>query len=371
MKHLLFIILFSFSFSAFSQAKFTLQPNAEIGELSFDEQALCEVATATKTYLAKGRAYDEKANHPGTVIPGLSLEQVKQTLNFLCQVVTEDKQQGNASRLKQADFLKQHFNVYHWQPDLKQAEKYAEETNHQGKARILNAIPDDQLLLTKYYTKLLKASPVKTSTYNHALYRLPYDEQGLTIEQAQEKRSKLSRFKYTRQQVMKGVLDENKLAEPMVWLTEAALHDVLLQGTGVLDLGDRTEYYNVHRNNGISYDYALGKDQQARYWYFAKVPSIMGYGKEITSKIALREQVSLAGNVKALGLGKLIMLSYQQKGDDKLRSRLAILADEGGAFDNNLFQLDLLVGSYYGWKDYHQANKNTPDFAKAQILLKK
>ena len=51
--------------------------------------------------------------------------------------------------------------------------------------------------------------------------------------------------------------------------------------------------------------------------------------------------------------------------------RLVILADEGGAFENNLFQLDLLVSSYKGWSDYHQANKHLPDFVKAEFLTLK
>ena len=40
-------------------------------------------------------------------------------------------------------------------------------------------------------------------------------------------------------------------------------------------------------------------------------------------------------------------------------------------FDNNLFQLDLLVDSYYGWADYHQANKQLPDYASAWSMLLK
>ena len=74
-------------------------------------------------------------------------------------------------------------------------------------------------------------------------------------------------------------------------------------------------------------------------------------------------------NVADLGLGKLLMVSYQH--NDQQISRMGILADQGGAFDNNLFQLDLLVDSYRGWQDYHQANKTLPDYAKAWIMLLK
>ena len=155
----------------------------------------------------------------------------------------------------------------------------------------------------------------------------------------------------------------------MIWLTEEALHDVLLRGTGVVNVDGNIRYFNVHRNNGIAYDYAIGKREQARYWYFAEVPSVLGYGKTLASKIAIEPEVAFAGNVKSLGLGKLFLINFTV--DNKIQGKLGVLADQGGAFDNNLFQLDWLKGSYFGWKDYYQANKQLPDYASAWLLLKK
>ena len=161
------------------------------------------------------------------------------------------------------------------------------------------------------------------------------------------------------------------------------MHDVLLQGTGVLNVDGKIRYFNVHRNNGIAYDYSIGKREQARYWYFIETPAIMGYGKTQQSKIAVKPHVTFAGNVADLGLGKLVMVTYQQKTPQKntapqntvpekqIISRMGIIADQGGAFDNNLFQLDLLVDSYRGWQDYYQANKHLPDYAQAWIMLVK
>ena len=63
------------------------------------------------------------------------------------------------------------------------------------------------------------------------------------------------------------------------------------------------------------------------------------------------------------------MVSYERNNENI--SRVGILADQGGAFDGNLFQLDLLVNSYTGWTDYHQANKHLPDYAKAWMMLVK
>ena len=73
--------------------------------------------------------------------------------------------------------------------------------------------------------------------------------------------------------------------------------------------------------------------------------------------------------LSSLGLGKLFLINFANAHINQ--SRLAILSDEGGAFDNNLFQLDLLVDSYWGWQDYHQANKHLPDYASVWLLVLK
>lgn len=334
-----------------------------------DAAKLCDVASNTLNYINE-HADDSYAVHDGEVVgASANLTRVKSTLRFICKVHQEDKATGRDSRLNDPAFLTQHFEFIRWYPDKTTASKVAKKSTNQTKAKLLNQIPQDEIFLTKYYTKLLTGSAVQTSEYSQALYALPFDEQGLTPEQAQEKQHSLTRFKYTRQDIINGALLKNKLAKPLVWITEEALHDVLLQGTGVLQVGDKTRYFNVHRNNGIAYDYHIGKREQARYWYFAEVPSIMGYGKTIHEKVALAPHVSVAGNVKQLGLGKLFLFDYQTQG--KGVSQLAILADEGGAFDNNLFQLDLLVDSYHGWSDYHKANKHLPDYVKAWILVAK
>jgi len=344
------------------------KPN--LGLLSgFKGSELCSVAENTHAYLEQ-HADDKLAVHAGKVFGNsVSLARVKRTLAFICQTYREDVRQQRNSRLHDPEFLKQHFDFLRWQPDKASADKIASASTNATKSRMLTSIPQDKLFWTKYYTKLLDASPVQTSTYDQALYALPFDEAGKTLEQAEREKEQLTRFRYTRQQVISGVLLEKKLANPLVWLTEEALHDVLLQGTGVMQVDGKTRYFNVHRNNGIGYDYGIGKREQPRYWYFAEVPSIMGYGKKLADKIAIKPQVSFAGNVADLGLGKLILMSYS--GEDGLLSRMGVLADQGGAFDNNLFQLDMLVDSYYGWDDFHQANKQLPDYAQTWIMLLK
>lgn len=325
---------------------------------------LCSVAKSTLTY--KDEENPNQAWQSSIKLPdNVSIERVEETLEFICQLVNS----GKGELLKDPQYLNSQFDAFHWRPDKDTANQLANKSTNSRKSQMLRAIPDDKIFLTKYYTKLLKGSKVKSSEYNVALYQLPYDELGLSPEEAQQKQEELTRFKYTRQDVIAGALEHKKLAKPLIWLTEESLHDVLLQGTGVLNVDGTLRYFNVHRNNGIAYDYTIGKTEQARYWYFAEVNGIKGYGNTIDRKIDLLPRVSFAGNVDQLGLGKLFLVSFE-KGDFQ-QAQLGILADEGGAFDNNLFQLDWLVESYYGWADYHAENKHFPDYADVWLLVKK
>lgn len=366
-----FWFLFSGSFSAVLAAPKFIQDNAPqfSGNIQINAAHLCDVAANTQEYIQKHPDDSYAVKEGVTAKVGAGLNRVSKTLSFICKVHEEDKAAERDSRLANAEFLKANFEFIRWYPDTKKAQNVADKSTNDAKKRLLNGIPSDQIFLTKYYTKLLKGSAVRTSTYSQALYALPFDEANLSQEEALKKRDSLTRFKYTRQDIIKGALLNKKLAKPLVWITEEALHDVLLQGTGVLEVAGKTRYFNVHRNNDIAYDYHIGKREQARYWYFAEVPSIMGYGKSIHEKIALAPHVSVAGNVQQFGLGKLFLFDYQAKGQGV--TQLAILADEGGAFVDNLFQLDLLVDSYVGWSDYHKANKHLPDYTKAWILVVK
>ncbi|MGJ8692051.1 MAG: MltA domain-containing protein [Thalassotalea sp.] len=377
LKRIIFIVLlpcylFFTALNSVAKPAFILDKSPSYQQLNtVDVEALCQVADKTLYYMNQ-YPDDNFAVHSGSnIFPFSDLTRVKKTLAFICTTHLQDQQAGQTSRLMQADFLQQHFDFYRWYPDKKTASSIARKSTNARKSEMLDQIPEDKIFLTKYYTKLIEGSSTKTQQFNQALYALPFDEQGLSLAVAEQKKTSLVRFKYTRQQVLSGVLSAKNLAKPLVWITEAALHDVLLQGTGVLKVDGKTRYFNVHRNNGIAYNYALGKSEQPRYWYFAEVPSVMGYGQNLVSKIAIKPFVTFAGNVQQLGLGKLFLVAGDSSEPQNSFSRLGILADQGGAFDNNLFQLDYLVASYHGWQDYHQANKNLPDYTNAWLMLLK
>lgn len=319
---------------------------------------LCAVARGTLDYLAKGQDYDPDVIKAGVVAQfGINLARVKRTLAFVCEIEQQDKLNGKASRLLDPAFISKHFEMIRWHPDKTQSQVYSA-----GKP-LLQQIPDDKLLVTKYYIKLAKGSLLASSTRPHALYSVPSDEQALTLEQAELKKDQLTRYRFTKQQVLTGILDRKQLATPLIWLSREDLEDTLMQGTVKIDVDGDSQFFNVHRNNGIGYNRNLKKRQQQRYWYFKRTAGVLGYGKDANYKIPIHPLVTVAGDLKHLGLGKLIMLTNNGE------SRLTILADTGGAFDNNQYQLDYLGGFFNNWDDYIETYRSFPDYFEARILV--
>jgi hypothetical protein len=187
---------------------------------------LCAVAKGTENYLSKGKKYDPMAIKAGVLSRfGVDLAQVKATLRFVCQVQQADAKAGRKSGLADPAFIREHFKMIRWRPDKQQSAQFEKDKP------LLKNIPDDQILLTKYYIKLAQGSNIKSPYMPHALYSLPFDEQGLSLEQADAKKDSIVRYRFTKQQMLTGVLDKNKWAEPLLWLSRDDLEDTLMQGT--------------------------------------------------------------------------------------------------------------------------------------------
>ncbi len=244
-KTLSFFVLFTF-FSCLAhsatQGHFKLEEQPDLGMMNnFKASELCTVAENSKHFIQQ-HPDDKFAVHQGSVFDEkITLTKVTETLDFLCNVYREDVRDKRQSRLHDVEFLTKNFDFYRWSPDIKIAQAIANKSTNAIKARMLNTIPSDKIFLTKYYTKLLTASSIKTEKFNQALYELPFDEIGLPLVEANKLKPQLIRFQFTRQQVIAGALlagnhKRKALAKPLVWITEEALHDVLLQGTGVLEV---------------------------------------------------------------------------------------------------------------------------------------
>lgn len=361
-KTLIFIFLLCNSLNLHALS-FTEQKLELTYPINTDISNLCKVASSTKGYLEKGNAYDPKVIHSNVLADiGITAEKIKASLSFICKVHKEDIKANRPSRLLNTHFINNNFKFINWQPDTLHAKKLSK-----NKKLLIN-LPEDKILMTKYYIHQAKAQLKKSSSYPYALYQLPFDEIHLTLEQA-TKIDGLTRLKYTKQDILKGVLDKPKQAEPLIFLSRKDLESSLMQGTVVADLNGDKKVFNVHRNNGIRYDRKVKPYEQNRYWYFKQVQGILGYGKDANNKVTVIPEVTFAGDIYKLGLGHLLLTQFDYKGHSEYK--MAILADTGGAFENNLYQLDYLSGSYGGFKEYADANRHLPDYISVWFMLLK
>lgn len=332
---------------------FAPQKTLPVVQIQTDPDPLAAVATETLAWLQR----HPEAPVTGTVLAayGISRAEVQKTLQVIVDVVAADKAAHRSSRLLDPDWLAQHFRLLAWSADREGAHKHKV------------TLPDSRLRITKYVVFAAEGRDQADAAHPCALYALPDEEAQLSPEQAEARKSSLLRYRYTKQQVIAGAL-KGKAVKPLVWLSRQGLEDALMQGSLQVHMPDgRTRMFNVHRNNGIGYDRRI-KDprQQHRYWYFKEVRGILGYGQD--DKIVLQPEVTFAGDVYNIGLGKVVAMLYPGS-DGQQRLRLGILADTGGAFVPNLYQLDYLAGVYPSRAAFQKGVAALPTHAQILILI--
>jgi hypothetical protein len=339
---------------AFAAPQFSVSAPVFQGQYDFKGAKLCATAKQTLAYLNKGPAYDPQVIHAGKPVK-ISLDRVKATLVFICQ---------NQSQLNDPAFIKQHFDFIRWYPDLNRAKQLA------ANKPLLQHLPKDRILMTKYFVHLAKASLKATAATPYPLYALPTDERNLTIEQANAQPN-LTRFKYGKQAILAGALEHQSVPK-LVYLSREDLESALLQGTVVVDFGSTAgkKVFNVHRNNNIAYDRTKKPYAQERFWYFKQVSGIKGYGKDAEYKITVNPEVTFAADLAQFGLGKILMIQYHDK-SGSIITKAGIFADTGGAFADNLYQVDYLAGSYPGQEAFYQASRHLPDYVDAYFMVLK
>ncbi|MDS3861471.1 hypothetical protein RIF25_11705 [Thermosynechococcaceae cyanobacterium BACA0444] len=308
---------------------------------------LLRVLRNTRTYFAQYGSSDPVVQRDGILAAqGVTLTDVLNTLDFMIATLTEDISKKQPIRLLDSQFINQNFRVMAWKPYNPR-----------------NPQQTEKLRLTKYAVFTHRGSRTRTATYNVALYALPPNaNQDYFYRQ------------YTKQQVIAGIYEpggqEYGRVQPIAYLTRAAFEDALMQGTILIQFPDGSaSYFNVDRNNNIAFVKGLEPYHQKRYWYFREVKAIKGYGSEITNKIDIEPEVTFAGDVYNIGLGRVILLEDQAGGGHKLR--LGVIADTGGAFIPNLYQLDFLTGVFPSRQDFQNYIYQLPEFVKAYILIKK
>lgn len=352
------VILLHVSVNAFEITKHIPEHSLNINTNSDN---VCLVAKSTLKYLNHGQNYDSAVIHAQKFKQfGLTYNDIKSTLEYICQINEQDKHKAK-KRLNDIDFLRKHFTFYRFSPDIEHARRLSKQKP------LLQNLPKDKVLMTKYYVHEAKTSAEPNAQAPFALYQIPNDERQLSLEQAEAKKESLTRYKYTKQQVLDGAV--TGLATPLTYLSRVDLEAALMQGTLVAEQNGQTKVYNVHRNNAIAYDRRIKPYEQGRYWYFKQVAGILGYGKDANNKVTIIPEVTFAGDIFQFGLGHLMLAQFDFKNQSEYR--MAILADTGGAFEDNLYQLDYLAGSYPGIEAYREANRHLPDYISVWFLIKK
>ena len=101
---------------------------------------------------------------------------------------------------------------------------------------------------------------------------------------------------------------------------------------------------------------------RSRYWYFRELDAVRGWATEPVVGPALRPMAAVAGDLAHLGFGRLVALSTA----DGLR--LVVVADTGGAFVDNLHQLDLYSGIFPSRAAFAEGTRSVGDTAAAWVV---
>jgi hypothetical protein len=329
-----------------------------------DPNALLFVVRGTLKYLETQGAADPMAVSGG--MPGLlgcGLPETIKTLRFVQAVLEEDFRRGaQRTRLQDPAFLNREFRFIRYTGDVAAA--------HRDHVRLAPG----NVRITKYAVFVIKGSATRTAEFPCALYAVPDDEKGLSVREAEARRDSLVRFRYTKQDVLAGAFEKDGpvRAQPLVWLTRDGLEEALMEGTIYVDVGGRRKVFNVDRCNGIPYVRSI-KDArlQRRYWYFREAAGIKGYGLTMESKITLLPKVAFAGDVVNMGLGKLIAVRFRSPVSGRWEAILGVLADTGGAFAGNMYQLDFLAGVFPTKAHYRSYVRTLPESGRTYFLFRR
>jgi hypothetical protein len=331
---------YQYSINANQVLKTGKLPNSQI---NFNQSDLLTVLTNTRKYFQKYSQEDSDIQRTGILVTqGVTVKDILKTLDFMIVVLEEDIANSRPTRLQNPDFINNNFRVIKWSA-------HNPENPQQKKLRI-----------TKYAAFIHSGSRQKTSKYNTPIYAL-----------TEESRQNKFYTKYTKQDVLSGIYEpggkEFGKVKPIAYLTRNGLEAALMQGTVLVNFTDGTkEFLNVDKNNGMSYIRGLKATSQKRYWYFKEVDAIKGYGYKIDAKISIKPGVTFAGDVLNIGLGRIIVIEDNQK-----RLKMGVIADTGGAFLPNLYQLDFLAGTFASETEFENYIHKLPEYTNAYILVKK
>jgi hypothetical protein len=278
----------------------------------------------------------------------LTVKNIENTLEFIISTIKQDMPSGRF-RILNTDFLNENFNFIKWNADRQGALSNGINLPYGGMIR-----------LTNYAIFCVPGSYRKTKQCCCPLYQI--------LD------SHICK-KYSKQQILSGILDQpsNKgKARPIVWLSRSDFEDSLMQGTVIVQMPDGKErVFMANESNGIDYD-KNNKDpwQQRRFWYFKEDRNSKWSVEQFKKRLNNRQNVVFAADIFNIGLGKIIALKHMNPFTQKHELRLGVVADTGGAFVKNLYQLDFFAGIFKNRQDFTNHIKHLPMRTEAYILYR-
>lgn len=342
-------------FKVHSVARFQKINNPSISyPIKTDPHPLCRIAHDASDFLKKVHLSNYVTADEGLFKGyGITLNDVIKTLDFVVDTATK-----KPDLLQSHWFLKKHFDFYRW---------YGDEIGFQKVKCTLpigDQTPPEALRITKYRITKIHGSSKKTRQYTVPLYQKPSDEENVLYADIAKNRSQYLRFRYTKDEILKGALEHNQKTKLLAWLTPEGYADFKMQGSVVVALPNKnTLLINVAGTNG--------KEEGQIYWFAVEVKTTSQQKSRLPVKVRPLSGVSFAGNIKDLGFGKLIALEGKTSQGRVPEMRLGVLVDTGNAFKKNLFQLDLFSGYFETEAEFAEYNGKFPDAAHAYILIKK
>jgi membrane-bound lytic murein transglycosylase len=293
----------------------------------------------------------------------ISRSQVEKTLEFIIKTIKEDKKsRRKKSRINDPTFLKKHFAFIKWKGDVRGARRNKVDLPKWfDEGRLKNG----KIKLTSYAMFRRKGSYCKTEKYSYPLYGI-----------ASKKFHDTWRLKFSKQKIFSGVLEEKRFArdvKPMVWVRRDDVEEALMQGSIIIIMPNgKRRLFNAFKSNGFVYDKKI-KDRrnQKKYWFFREIKKSKDAYSDRFLPFLKCGGAAFAGDLRNIGLGKIIALKYQHPKTKRKEFKLGVLADRGSAFSNNLYQLDLFSGIFNSRDEFKKYLGQFPPSVNAYILKKK
>ena len=322
-------------------------------KIAVDIPALAQLSQEVSQFLSTVHKSSFVQVDEGNIFQGIiSLNDVKETVVFLAKTASK-----NPGWLKTHWFYNTFFDFYRLYSDGSSCPAKI------GKLpRGWKGSPEHHRITTYRICKI-SGSHKKTKEHDFPLYSCPFDEQGKKPGYIREHKKTLTRFAYTRQQIVDGALEPGK-AQIIAWVRSDGYNELVMQGSAVIDFEDGSplQMFQVVVHNE--------KNVGDKYWFIApyekRKPS-----KKYPVKVDPIPGVSFAGNISELGFGKLLVMIGKNPLTLEEEMRIGMLVDTGHAFQDNLCKFDLFTGYFDNHEQSILHARQYPHTAQIYILIKK